>query len=134
MDVNGTRFHLLLGKDDWADCIDSDGTTILHHLWDVSPPAQDTADVYWDATRAELTLHPQLFQFLSKDNPLSLERRRGAARDRYGNWYWIDESENELRVNSVGTGNTSHFWSPADDTGCEPDVRFGGFQPQGASA
>jgi phage tail-like protein len=96
MDANGTRFHLLLGKDDWATCT-GDNTG-------------------WDDKRNELTLAPRLFRFqipAQHTDPV-VENRRGAARDRYGNWYWIDATRTEVLVNSSGTAQTTHFWSSAD--------------------
>ncbi len=106
MDANGTRFHLLLGKDDWATCT-GDNTG-------------------WDDKRSELTLAPRLFRFqipAQHTDPV-VENRRGAARDRYGNWYWIDATRTEVLVNSSGTGQTTHFWSSAD--GAAP-ARHGDF-------
>jgi len=61
--------------------------------------------------------------------PPQLEDRRGAGQDRYGNWYWIDNSGSELLVNSVGTGDTTHFWSLEDglEYGTQADSNY--FQP-----
>ena len=59
MDANGTKFHLLLGRDDWSRCA-IDGKT-LHELWDASPP--QSAAVAWNDHRSELTLEPRLFKF-----------------------------------------------------------------------
>ena len=50
---------------------------------------------------------------------ITKERRRGAARDRYGNWYWISESEQEIRVSSAGADTTAHFWKSGDGIRCE---------------
>ena len=81
MDVNGTRFHLLLGQADWARCGAVSGA------------------VAWASERSELTLEPALFRFPPPVTaPHPVEARRGAARDRFGNWYWIAASSNQLRV------------------------------------
>lgn len=114
MDVNGTRFHLLLGGSDWAACLDAR----MHALalsWQASPPRE--AKVRWDAGRQEVTFSKRLFNFVASKNDRApeLKDRRGAARDRFGNWYWIAESGGELLVNSAGTSRTSHFWSARDD-------------------
>jgi phage tail-like protein len=131
MDANGTHLHLLLGRDDWAQCTDDHGR-LLASLWDASPSAADGATLYWDQEHNEITLQPQLFQFMAapQDRPPVLADRRGAGRDRFGNWYWIAESRRELLVNSAGTGSTSHFWSAADGVACEVAARFGDFQPR----
>jgi phage tail-like protein len=131
MDANGTHFHLMLGRDDWAQCRDAQGR-LLASLWAASPPDGDGAALYWDQERDEITLQPRLFQFTAaqRDRPPVLADRRGAGRDRFGNWYWIDDSRREVRVNSAGTSITSHFWSADDGVACEPAARFGDFQPR----
>ncbi|MBO0797175.1 MAG: hypothetical protein J2P36_40365, partial [Ktedonobacteraceae bacterium] len=85
-----------------------------------SAHARNETGLSWDETRQELTLQslPLQFPAASKDNPPPLSSRRGAGRDRYGNWYWIDETRREIRVNSVGTGKTSHFWTVGDGLEC----------------
>src|SRR6266567_1071034 len=130
MDANGTRFHLLLGYDDWASCTDETGQVTLDQYWRSSPPGGNTSGLAWDQTRMELTLQSRLFPGAQQGGALPLSQRRGADRDRYGNWYWIDSSGQELLVNSVGTGTTSHFWSASDGVTSEPPVRPGSFQPR----
>jgi len=71
MDVNGTRFHLLLGHDDWARCSVVSGA------------------VAWSSERSELTLEPTLF---GSRAPVTAPAPGGGtarrrARDRFGNWY-----------------------------------------------
>lgn len=118
MDANGTFFHLLLGRDDWANCLDAQGRT-LGASWDDSERSLslNKSGTDWDKERDELTLQQRLFQFnasTESDRP-KIKDRRGAARDRYGNWYWIDASEREILVNSSGTQTVSHFWSSTDE-------------------
>src|SRR6266852_1109146 len=136
MDANGTRFHLLLGKDDWArctDCTDEQNPVFLSDAWQSSSSGSDTVfewdeqrlefalqprlfsdqiELEWDVNRYELTLRSRLLQLPTRQQKQSydLSKRRGAGRDRYGNWYWIDGTGSEIRVNSVGTGVTTHFW------------------------
>lgn len=116
MDANGTRFHLLLGKDDWATCTGENAS--------------------WDEKRNELTLSPRLFRFqvpAQHTDPV-VENRRGAARDRYGNWYWIDATRTEVLVNSSGTGQTTHFWSSGDGVAPARHGDFGEAGPDTAAA
>jgi phage tail-like protein len=131
MDVNGTRYQLLLGMNDWGNCSESDdGTTPLSATWKNAGPCSGPG-VAWDDTHTELTLQSCLLQTVAplSHTPTRLSDRRGADRDHYGNWYWIDRSGGELLVNSVGSGNTSHFWSLADgiDRGSLLDGSY--FQP-----
>lgn len=98
MDVNGTRFHLLLGEADWTAC------TI-----------EPRADAGWADDRRALTLAKTVYRFTAPvTEPLDLKARRGAARDRFGNWYWIDDDEQRVMVSSSGSGRTTTFW-PVDD-------------------
>lgn len=141
MDANGTRFHLLLGEGDWgrttpgalewARSTDEPIAT-LAELWDRSAEVAELTGLGWSADRGELTLAPQLFQFppSATDRAPSLDDRRGAARDRYGNWYWIGVDEREILVNSSGSGATTHFWSAADGSHRDRGApAFGGFAP-----
>lgn len=118
MDVNGTRLHLLLGNNDWANCSSTpDGSSLLGGAWNApSTPDGSEANVAWDDARSELTLKPSMLQVTAvpTHTPPALDKRRGADNDAYGNWYWIDTTGKELLVNSVGTGNTTHFWLPGD--------------------
>lgn len=132
MDSNGTHFQLLLGYEDWSNCTDALERR-LGEVWESSPLADDRASgLKWEGERHEILLQPRLFRFTAapKDQPPALENRRGAARDRFGNWYWIDANRTEIRVNSAGTGLTTHFWSTNDSVACERESRFGDFQPK----
>lgn len=115
MDANGSRYHLLLGLNDWASCLGEASRPLQLD----GPPASpvEGQDLAWDDARGELTLRPLLYRFPAApaDRPVALSDRRGAGRDRYGNWYWIGPTGLELLVNSSGTGATTHFWSPGDD-------------------
>ncbi|MFL6227735.1 MAG: phage tail protein [Pyrinomonadaceae bacterium] len=123
MDVNGTRYQLLLGEGDWRECADASGVP-LRVSWKDAPPADastklapssNPSQLAWDADRHELTLQPRLFRFVAApdDVPPDFARRRGAARDRYENWYWIDETRARVSVRSAGSLRTTEFWSAA---------------------
>jgi phage tail-like protein len=121
MDANGTRFHLLLGREDWGRCMTDSGESLTSH-WNASPPRETRALFDWDAVRGEITLRAELFQFPSLKQevgsppntrgltPAAPEDRRGADCDRFGNWYWIDESRTRILVRSIGSDQISVFW------------------------
>ena len=115
MDANGTRFHLLLGQADWA--------------------SSSMTSLAWDPVRSEVTLQPRLLRVAAAAGaaPLALAQRRGAARDRFGNWYWIAAGGDEILVRSAGTDATSHFWS-AGDGECEASDAFGQFRTRSMPA
>ncbi|NTU81225.1 MAG: hypothetical protein HGA45_17890, partial [Chloroflexales bacterium] len=132
MDANGTHFHLLQGCADWARCADGKGRALGPGLCEPSRGQQPDA-LAWDDERYELTLRPKIFRFTAapRDVAPTLERRRGAGRDRFGSWYWIDEGRQAILVNSAGTGRTSHFWAAGDGERCaEPPPAAGAFQPR----
>jgi phage tail-like protein len=115
MDVNGTRFHLLLGRADWGSRATNDAaTTRLEHIFDASQNGGD-ADFSWDERRDELTLGNRVFQFTPSagNRSVDVSGRRGAAADAYGNVYWIDETGTGINVHSTGSRKTSPFWSCA---------------------
>lgn len=96
MDVNGTRFHLLQGAPDWSRC---------------APAGEADAIALGDS----VSLAPRLFQFQASKaavpaDPAAL--RRGGARDRYGNWYWIDGDGARVLVRSAGDNALAVFWKP----------------------
>lgn len=127
MDVNGTRFQLLLGEQDWAAC--SDGRVSIRPS-SVSTDDTEAADLAWDRERSELTLRPLLFQFVTppKDTPPSLSVRRGAARDRYGNWYWVDATARRILVLRDGEQAAETFW-PVESATNAPQASAGEFRP-----
>src|SRR6266550_1160883 len=130
MDANGTRFHLLLGRDDWAGCsvAISSGKELPLAVWKVKPSRAE-GGLSWNDERKEVTLQPRLFNFTSRDTLPLLDNRRGAGRDRYGNWYWIDETSRKVRVLSTGSGETSDFWPVPADCACREESH-GDFQPR----
>jgi phage tail-like protein len=125
MDVNGTRFHLLLGRENWESCTDGSGQQ-LGALW--SEPADgQTTPVAWSAERNELTLLPEVFQFPASalEPPPQLADRRGGGRDAFGNWYWVAADAASLLVASIGDGSTARYWPAIAPT--TPAPQFGGF-------
>lgn len=133
MDVNQARFHALLGKQDWEHCLEEEGGFAFQRLkdvWQQSPPGGSHLD--WNEERSELTLRPKLQAFPppKNDHAPTEEDRRGAARDRYGNWYWIDERREGIMVRSVGSKQTSVFWTSARSQARNTDpAQAGRFRP-----
>jgi phage tail-like protein len=129
MDVNGTRFELLLDKPDWAAATDEQGH-LLSRVWDGSVHGADPT-LAWDKDRHELTLRKQVFEFPAGvlDRPPQLLDRRGAGADAYGNWYWIGPDARTILVESAGDGSTTQFWPGlAGSAGARPGggAAFGG--------
>jgi phage tail-like protein len=136
MDANGTRLFTLLGEGDWSVCTDDQGISFSKAM-EAGPEEylESTVGLGWDAAHHEVILHPRLMKFKAapRDIPPTIDDRRGAARDRYGNWYWIDPTETEILVNSAGTGTTSHFWSSADQASGAKPADPGEFQAKESS-
>src|ERR1043165_3185232 len=130
MDVNGTRFHLFLSRADWARCSVEFSQSDVRSpggVWDGSPPQPD-GRLIWNEEQAELTLEPKLFNFEPNDTAPSLENRRGAGRDVFGNWYWIDETGKKIRVLSSGSRVTTDFWPLPESCACPQHTPLGSFQ------
>src|SRR5580765_7208520 len=118
MDVNGTRFHLLLGRSDFARrcrTAPGDSGSPLEDVFQASPT--ETAAFSWNLQQQVLTLGARVFSFKPAQGnvPVTIDDRRGAAFDIYGNVYWIAASGTEILVQSSATGKTTHFWSSLDD-------------------
>ncbi|HSK65239.1 MAG TPA: hypothetical protein VK893_15400, partial [Pyrinomonadaceae bacterium] len=134
MDANGTKFHLLLGRDNWAQGLveTPSGKKSLNEVWQLLPLDGETGSgLSWNEERNELTLEPRLFKFTAapKDTFPTLENRRGAGRDRFGNWYWIDETSLRLRVRSRGSGEATDFWPLPQSCLCPKQSSLGDFAP-----
>lgn len=148
MDVNGTKFHLLLGADDWSNCT-VDGNA-LKSWWMASPPGsrRGGGGLEWNERYEELRLSTKLLKYVASPKDVSptggslsqlpstppsadqlVARRRGASRDQFGNWYWIDESKKKILVLSTGNGATSDFWYPGIGDKCPDSVTYGEFAP-----
>ena len=83
MDANGSRFHLLLGRDDWGRA--RVGDTTLADAWHASPRAEVPFD--WNTALQALVLTPLVPRFprAPSDRAPDLDARPGAALDRPGN-------------------------------------------------
>jgi len=115
MDVNKTRFHLVQCKEEWLGSSRSsyDGLS-------------------WDSSCGGVRLTPHLFRFPQYAGAVLLEpgNRRGAAVDRYGNWYWISDSGTEIYILFLGRRKSTHFWDARDLVQvCRQEQKGGAFQP-----
>lgn len=125
MDANGTRFKTVLGRGDWSRWTTAAGMPLpdawLRHRG-------GRTGTGWDEAHGELTLAglPWTFPAAPDARVLRRDQRRGAAMDRYGNWYWIDPAERGILVTSSGSGATTAFWPaappevPADQSDFRP--------------
>ncbi|HUD27579.1 MAG TPA: hypothetical protein VMQ93_01825, partial [Novosphingobium sp.] len=112
MNVNGARYHMLYGRDDWGACavMVAGKRRKLSAQWKLAiPPATVPA---WNAERGHLSL-----AHLDADIPATQgERsylaadRRGAAADANGNLYVVNDARDGIDVISRGSGRTSAFW------------------------
>ena len=111
IDSNQTRYQLLLGQGDWAECTTDGETSIFTGMEDF--PALFS----WDAARSETTLGVRInvFHSAAGNAAPTMSQRRGAAQDRYGNFYWIADIQMEILVTSSGSQVTAHFWASADE-------------------
>ncbi len=130
MDVNQTRFHLLYGPDDWGACHVNGSQQSLAELWreHKDPPLEWRGETH----TLQLTRVLSLWRSVRgrRSPPLDLARRRGAAADRYGHWYWIDASETGIRRLPFGQRHSQAWWSVTDlDRSCAPEDA-GAFAPK----
>jgi len=114
MRPDDTRFHLLLGPDDWGRCRmrKDEAEFALAELWAQDFGSRPVEPPDWDAERTVITL-PQLGGMASVkhgDDPLVFTNRRAAAADANGNIYWIGDDNRQLFVRSAGTGRAGPFW------------------------
>jgi hypothetical protein len=128
VDVNLTRFLLLYGHDDWGRCHADGSDQPLAAQWQAH---QDPA-LEWDedTQTLRLTRTVPLFRRAKRTPPLESTARRGAAQDRYGNWYWIDAAETGIRFLPYGDRRSQPFWQLDDlSRSCAP-ADAGAFAPK----
>lgn len=94
MDVNRTQVHLVYGERDW--------------LAGAAPGLE--------YQRGSLTLRRMPFVFPDRraERPPTPGDRRGAGRDRYGNWYWLSPDGLSVRFAGHDADRSQHFWAATD--------------------
>ncbi len=121
MDVQGSRYHLIYGVEDWARCVDSASGLSLGGLWhdeDLGLPSATRTALDYDGALRVLRLRREtpLFRRAGRTLPLSESSRRGAGRDSYGNWYWIAHDRRSIVWRPHG-GEASVLWWSVTDPG-----------------
>ncbi len=119
MNVNGSKFHLFLGAEDWGRCdvvYASGSRASLAKGWAARDSlAEKSIQVpRWDKREQKLTLaqEPVVLPKTIGETEFRNADRRGVAADRNGNIYVIakDADQNRIEVQSSGTGTMSTFW------------------------
>lgn len=119
VDVNGTRYQLLLGREDWQRCYTEAGP----RRWE------------YDPERQVIRLQAEVFTFRQQGPaavPLTPADRRGAARDSFGHWYWIGEDERQILTRWAAAGQPERLF-PKPPPACPPSSRAL-FHPAAAAA
>ncbi len=121
MDVQGSQFHLVHGLDDWGCCADAATGLALRAEWTqkaIAPAPGAPGSLEYDEALSALRLRRDLplFRRAGRTVPLGPSARRGAGRDAYGNWYWIDDDQASIRRRPTA-GDTSAPWWPAAQPG-----------------
>ncbi|MFE9690602.1 phage tail protein [Micromonospora sp. NPDC005806] len=112
MDVQGSQYHLIHGRADWAGCVDVAAGRPLGDLWQ---QRSDTAWEYDDEVGwLRLRRDTPLFRRAGRTPPMDPAGRRGAGRDGYGNWYWIDTDRRGIQWLPVGDAAAAAWWSVDD--------------------
>lgn len=119
MDIQGSQYHLLRGRSDFARCLDPDSGLSYGQLWadaedglpSAEPPRLQLAD---DLNVLRLHSETPLFRRAGRTVPIPQSARRGADRDSYGNWFWIDADRASIRWRPTGDNAASLWWQVSD--------------------
>ena len=116
MDVQGSEYHLINGPADWSGCIDVALGRPLGEVGAIEPtPELSRPDSAWEYDHDEGWLRMRrdtpLFRQAGRTEPMDQAGRRGAGRDGYGNWYWIDTDERSIRWRPVADNTAGLWWS-----------------------
>ncbi|MFN7937158.1 MAG: phage tail protein [Bryobacteraceae bacterium] len=124
MDVNQTRFHLVVGRDQWLGTLE----TSLPSL--VVP-----ANLEWDDDLSVLQLQREPFLFPQSDTerPPTLEHRRGTARDAFGTFYSIEASGAGIVEQIQSKAAPKRVW-PSDSCSSDDGGNNGAFVPAETAA
>ena len=120
MDVNGTRFHFVNGEPDWNRYIRS----------------PEPSGLWWNSSRGSLSLVPKHLRLPRRPGQRLLVPgdRRGADRDRYSTFYWIDPEAKSIRYLPHQSRRADRFWSIENLQACRAESESTeprDFRPQG---
>lgn len=121
MDVNGTLYHLISGPRDWGAALDA-------------ARAAGAEGLAWDPRRDVVTLERDLLREPPRagEQVLTPADRRGADRDRFGHFYWLDDDRRTVRYRPAGSRTSARFWDAGELTAphCPPPPGPGEFTPE----
>lgn len=126
MNVNGSRFHLLLGATDWGACTTTASRPKrLDTLWERLLVAPDPNIPVYDESIGRLMLAPlvEAIPDTLGEKRFTATDHRDAAADRNGNLYHVADDGFGLMVRSAGSGTVTRFW-PGEPTRCGPAGAF----------
>jgi phage tail-like protein len=130
MNINRSRFHLLLGKADWGACTSDDRLLREHWTPDLADPEfghTHAAVPSWDSgsERLSLTQRTEILPETAGETAVSVNDRRSAAVDRFGNVYAIsrDRLAIDVTTSEIGDGAAS-FWPDPRHCAATPDSPF----------
>ena len=119
MNVNGSRFHMLLGRADWGACRMPAGPVRRKALTSLWPRADDPANQaanpdtpYWNGKYSELTLAPldENLPGAPDDTVLQPALRRSCASDAAGNLYLLSDDARGIEIVAAVDAVASPFW------------------------
>jgi phage tail-like protein len=136
LNVNGSRFHMLLGEADWGQCR-ARGEP-LQTTWDDRADTGGTDAVdpevpSWDSSDARITLAllPEELAATPGETVLDITSRRAAAADRHGNLYAISRDRSAIEVAGALQARGAAFWP---DPRYRPALSEGTFAPEEPAA
>lgn len=140
MNVNGSRFHMLLGRPDWGACRIPAGPVrrkALASLWPRADDPQDQAPdadshtPYWNSRCSELTLAPvdDNLPGAPDDTALQPALRRSCASDAAGNLYLLSGDAQGIEIVAAVDTVASRFWPDAHSVAPPSTTGFADAEP-----
>lgn len=128
-DVNNTRYHLILGPNEWGTrpAATETSETSETSTSEVVPPEETWK---YSEHRRGIQLLPKVFSFQQtgqQAQPLKPEDRRDSDFDTYGHRYWIDKTGTQIRVRWAEAQSAETLF-PLPATDCDRDASSA-FQP-----